>query len=60
MAERSDIRTSVILPEDQYARLKALASRNDVSVAWVIRHAIATLLEEYGDQGELPLLERGR
>lgn len=57
MARKSkNIRTSVILDEDQYGKLVATAERNDVSVAWVIRHAMGKFLEEYGDQAELPLL----
>lgn len=51
-----NIRTSVILDEDQYGKVSAVAERNDVSAAWVIRHAIGRFLDEYGDQGELPLL----
>jgi predicted transcriptional regulator len=49
------IRTSVILPEDAYARVQALAAANDVSTAWVIRHAILKLLDEHEGQAELPL-----
>ena len=57
MARKSkNIRTSVILDEDQYGKLVATAEKNDVSVAWVIRHAMGKFLEEYGDQAELPLL----
>ncbi len=57
MAKKSkNIRTSVILDEDQYGKLLGVAARNDVSAAWIIRHAIGRFLEEYGDQSELPLL----
>ena len=49
------IRTSVILTEEVYARVQALAETNDVSTAWMIRHAIQKFLEEHGDQTELPL-----
>lgn len=57
MANRSKktIRTSVILPEDAYARVQAVAETNDVSTAWVIRHAIQRFLEGHVDQTELPL-----
>jgi hypothetical protein len=55
------IRTSIILPEDAYARVQAQAKANDVSTAWVIRHAILKLLDEHEGQAELPLrLARGR
>ncbi len=57
---KQTVRTSVLLARDQYASLLALARGNDVSVAWVVRYAVAKLLAQYGDQGELPLLERGR
>jgi len=50
------IRTSVILDEEQYGKLNAVASQNDVSIAWVIRHAIGKFLDEYSDQTELPLV----
>lgn len=49
------IRTSVILLEEVYARVKSLAETNDVSTAWVIRHAVQKLLESHGDHTELPL-----
>lgn len=44
-----------MLPEDARARIEALAAANDVSAAWVIRHAILRFLEEHGNQRELPL-----
>jgi predicted transcriptional regulator len=49
------VRTSVILPEDARAQVDALAAANDVSAAWVMRHAILKFLEEHGGQRELPL-----
>ena len=52
---RKSVRTSVILGEDAYVRLQAIADANDVSAAWVIRTAILRFLEEHGDQTELPL-----
>lgn len=52
---KNTIRTSVILPEHAHARIEALAAANDVSTAWVIRHAVLRFLEEHGDQTELPL-----
>ena len=52
---KNNIRTSVILPEQAHARIEALATANDVSTAWVIRHAILRFLEEHGGQTELPL-----
>ena len=52
---KNTVRTSVILPEQAHARIEALAAANDVSTAWVIRHAVMRFLEEHGDQTELPL-----
>lgn len=52
---KNTIRTSVILPAEARARVEALAGANDVSSAWVIRHAVLRFLEEHGDQTELPL-----
>lgn len=49
------IRTSVILPEEARAQIEALASANDVSAAWVMRHAILKFLNEHEGQRELPL-----
>ena len=52
---RNVVRTSVMLPAETHARIEALATENDVSAAWVIRHAVTRFLEEHGDQTELPL-----
>ncbi|PZP44834.1 MAG: hypothetical protein DI601_11340 [Azospirillum brasilense] len=52
---KSTIRTSVLLPEEARAQIEALATANDVSVAWVMRHAILRFLDEHGGQQELPL-----
>lgn len=53
--QKNTVRTSVILPEQAHARIEALAAANDVSTAWVIRHAVVRFLEDHGDQAELPL-----
>ena len=53
--QKKTIRTSVLLPEGAYARVQALAETNDVSTAWVIRHAIQKFLDNHEDQTELPL-----
>ncbi|MDT8333792.1 CopG family transcriptional regulator [Roseomonas gilardii] len=45
----------MILPEEARAQVDALAVANDVSAAWVMRHAILKFLEEHGGQLELPL-----
>lgn len=58
---RKTIRTSVSLPEDQYAIVAQLAEQNDVSVAWVIRQAIHQYLESTeNSQLALPIYSRGQ
>lgn len=47
---RKTVRTSVSLDEQMYADVFALANENDVSVAWLIRKAIAELLERRKDE----------
>lgn len=55
-ASKANVRTSVLLPEQDYARLQALAETNHVSTAWVIRAAVLRFLEDNdSDQSELPL-----
>jgi len=44
--KKKEYRTSVILSDEQHQQLKALADRQDASIAWVIRQAIARFLEE--------------
>lgn len=43
--KRKSIRTSVILPEDRHVQLTSIANSNDVSVAWLIRHAVTDFLD---------------
>jgi hypothetical protein len=50
---RKSVRTSVMLSEDAYARVQAVAVANDVSAAWVIRHAVLKFLDKRGDQAAL-------
>lgn len=52
---KKSVRTSVILPDHAHAHIAALAAANDVSTAWVIRHAVLRFLEEHGGQTELAL-----
>jgi hypothetical protein len=49
------VRTSVILPEDVHAQVIDLAARNDVSAAWVMRHALTEFLKAHDGQKALPL-----
>lgn len=50
-------RISVSLDEADYHDLNQLAGRGDVSVAWVIRRAIAEFLDKHRDaaDAQLPL-----
>jgi predicted transcriptional regulator len=50
------VRTSVIVSEDCYAQIQALADAHQVSSAWVIRHALLKFLNERAGQLHLPLL----
>jgi predicted transcriptional regulator len=54
------IRTSVMLPEESYAQIQALAEANQVSTAWIIRHALLKFLNEQDGQLQLPLLSADR
>ena len=53
-SSRKPVRTSVVLPEDVYARVQRMAAANDVSIAWVIRHAVQRFLDSHEYQTELP------
>lgn len=55
---RKIVRTSVSLDERMFSEVAQLASENDVSVAWLIRKAVAELLERRGQDSEshLPLI----
>ncbi|MGA3934941.1 ribbon-helix-helix domain-containing protein [Ralstonia nicotianae] len=52
-AERT-VRASVSFPEDQYAELESIAKEQHVSLAWVVRQAVQSYLQQ-----RWPLLERG-
>ena len=55
MAQKIIIRTTVGLENEQHRRLQAIAEESDVSVAWVIRHAVTRLLTEYEREKITPL-----
>jgi len=58
---RKEARLSVSLDEQDYAQLCALAQQHDVSVAWMVRHAVHSLIEcEPNANPTLPALRRGR
>jgi predicted transcriptional regulator len=55
VASGKSVRSTVILPEQVHREVKALASANDVSSAWVIRQAVVHYLSTRAGQAELPL-----
>ena len=58
---RKEARVSVSFDDGDYAALCALARRSDVSVAWMVRHAVHSLIErarEITENPELPLIPR--
>lgn len=46
---KKDYRTSVILSEEQHIRLKKIADKQDVSIAWVVRQAVEIYLDQKAD-----------
>jgi len=52
---RKIVRTSVSLDERMFCEVAQLASQNDVSVAWLIRKAVAELLDRRRQHLEPPL-----
>jgi hypothetical protein len=53
-AGEEGVRVTATISKQQDRLLRALAARNTVSVAWLIRHAIDRLLSE-GESVQLPL-----
>lgn len=53
--DKSPHRLSVSLSAEQHRELHAIAQKNRVSVAWVVREAVDRLLKE-----EVPLLHIGK
>ncbi|MEW5704332.1 MAG: hypothetical protein AB1781_07090 [Pseudomonadota bacterium] len=46
--ERKEFRTSVILTETQFKRVRDIARTNDASIAWVLRQALDRYLDMQG------------
>lgn len=44
-SSRKEFRTSVILTEGQFKRVREMAQANDASIAWVLRQAVDRYLE---------------
>lgn len=53
------VRTSMIVPSRAYHEVQQLAAANDVSVAWIMRHALMEFLRAHRGETKLPL-QRGR
>jgi predicted transcriptional regulator len=54
--KRLATRVTVSVDERDYTQLVALADEHRVSLAWLVRHAVADFLQRYReDQLELPL-----
>lgn len=49
------VRTSIILPSRAYREVQELAAANDVSVAWIVRHALMEFLRVHRGETSLPL-----
>ena len=45
-ADKETVRTSVSLPKEHYNILASVAQQNRVSVAWVVRDAVARYVED--------------
>ena len=48
-------RFSVALNANEYAELATLAERHRVSMAWLVRNAVAEFLDRYRDQDDTQL-----
>lgn len=44
--DKDTVRTSVSLPREHYSILASVAEQNRVSVAWVVRDAVARYVED--------------
>lgn len=53
--KQKTVRTSVIVPAELYRRVQQLAASNDVSAAWVVRHALTEFLAGHERQEAMPL-----
>lgn len=50
------VRTSVILPAAVLGEINTIAQDNDVSAAWVMRHALTDFVKTRSGQIPLPLI----
>lgn len=64
-SSRKEFRTSVILTEGQFKRVREIAQANDASIAWVLRQAVDRYLEAQSttsvrQSGEPPATTKAR
>jgi hypothetical protein len=60
--KQKTIRLTVNLDEQVYGALLAIAEKQDAAVAWVVRRAVMSFIEQRGsadDQPRLPLVRSG-
>ncbi len=57
--KRKTVRTSVIVPADIYRDVQALAEANDVSAAWIMRHALLEFLKSHKGETAIPIKHAG-
>ena len=55
-SSRKEFRTSVILTEGQFKRVREVAQANDASIAWVLRQAV----DRYLKGQRATLMDRGQ
>ena len=53
--KQKTIRTSVIVPADLYREVQELAEANDVSAAWIMRHALSEYLKSHKGKSGIPI-----
>lgn len=49
------VRTSIIVPADTYREVQELAAANDVSAAWIMRHALLEFLRSHQNDKQILL-----
>lgn len=58
-SRKKEFRTSVILTDDQFRRVREFAEANDASIAWVLRQAVDRYLEQ-NDENQMRFSRPGR
>jgi hypothetical protein len=58
--EESSIRTTVTIPKSDYSEIEKIAREKRVSVAWVVREAVAVYLSDDDKEEVSPAKRAGR